>query len=191
MLRRALRTTYVLLCAVFAIGFVYVTYLVLGPAWVRGSIAHQWDSANHSGMLDAVSGHGRGRPVQFIDGSSVMLDQMSWVRYPRVFTGSARIVYIEGEGEFVVRTGDKSFVVRANPVSIETDTAEFRVWGTALDPVCAIEVVAGRVTVSLGVSQQAIELAAPRTWLRGAACPSYHLGPAKAARNSGASTVRN
>jgi ferric-dicitrate binding protein FerR (iron transport regulator) len=174
-LRRALRLAYGPFCAMFAIGFVYLIYLALGPAWVRGLIAHGWDSANSAGMLDVVSGHRDARRVVLADGSSVTLGLMSWVRYPRVFTGPARTVYFEGQGEFVVRAGGGSFVVHAKPVSIETDAADFKVWGTELNPVCAIEVVAGRIKVS-GVRGLSSELEAPRTWLRGRTCSVFDVG---------------
>jgi ferric-dicitrate binding protein FerR (iron transport regulator) len=174
-LRRALRLAYGPFCVIFAIGFAYLNYLAFGPAWVRGLIARGWDSANSAGMLDAVSGHRYARYVAFADGSSVTLGLMSWVRYPRVFKGPARIVYFEGQGEFVVRVGAGSFVVQAKPVSIETDGADFKVWGTELDPVCAIEVVAGRIKVS-GVNGLSSELVAPRTWLRGRTCSVFDVG---------------
>jgi ferric-dicitrate binding protein FerR (iron transport regulator) len=189
-LRRALRFAYAPFCGVFAIGFAYLNYIVLGPALVRGWIAHAWDSATEAGMLDAVSGHRHARRVAFADGSSVVLSLMSWVRYPRAFTGPARTVYLEGQGEFVVRTGDRSFVVQTKPVSIETDTAEFRVWGTSLDPVCAIELVSGRIRVSLGARQRSVELEAPRTWVRGQRCAPVALGHVNSRAWFDTSTVR-
>jgi ferric-dicitrate binding protein FerR (iron transport regulator) len=173
-LRRALRLAYGPFCAIFGIGFAYLYYLGLGPAWVRGLIARGWDSATSAGMLDAVSGHRDARYVAFADGSSVTLSLMSWVHYPRVFKGPARIVSFEGQGEFVIRAGGGSFVVQAKPVSIETDEADFKVWGTELDPVCAIEVVAGRIKVS-GVRGLSSELVAPRTWLRGRTCSVFDV----------------
>jgi ferric-dicitrate binding protein FerR (iron transport regulator) len=188
-LRRALRLAYGPFCAIFAIGFAYVNYLAFGPAWVRGLIARGWDSANRAGMLDAVSGHRYARHVAFADGSSVTLGLMSWVRYPRVFKGPERTVYFEGQGEFVVRVGGGSFVVQAKPVSIETDGADFKIWGTELDPVCAIEVVAGRIKVS-GVHGFSSELEAPRTWLRGRTCSAFDVGRGQSRALFDTSSVR-
>lgn len=189
LLRYTARVAYYIVGIAFSIGFVSVTYLSLGPAWVRGELARVWDSVSGAGVRDVVSGHGRARRVQFADGSSVVLEEMSWVRYPAAFDAAERAVYLEGEGRFAVRRGAEPFVIRADAVTIRTDSAELRIWGAPTNSACAIQVIAGRVSLSWAARRDEI-IDAPQTWVRGGRCASYGLTHSQSVDDTRTSTVR-
>lgn len=68
--------------------------------------------------------HGGEFRLHLADGSSVILNSGSKLRYPVRFTGTSRIVYLEGEACFnVAKDTGKPFIVR-------TDKADVRVLGT-------------------------------------------------------------
>ena len=61
--------------------------------------------------------------VVLADGSKVLLNSSSYLRYPVAFAGNERKVYLEGEAFFIVKPDEKPFIV-------ETVVEEIKVFGT-------------------------------------------------------------
>jgi ferric-dicitrate binding protein FerR (iron transport regulator) len=153
------------------VGFGYANYLILGPA-VRWHLIAQWDAWRNTGMRDVIPPMKSGpRWVRFEDGSSLLLDPLSWVRYPGTFARGERSVQMEGQGDFHIRPAAVPFVVRADPITITADSADFRVFGNPQFPACAVQVLEGRVDVSPRGAVGRVVIEAPTTWRRQAMCP--------------------
>lgn len=61
------------------------------------------------------------------DGSEVILNAGSVLRYPVVFSGDSREVELIGEGYFIVTKSDTPFIVKANDMSVKVYGTEFNV----------------------------------------------------------------
>ena len=99
-------------------------------------------------LQELVTEKGEKARVTFSDGTQVMLNSESSMQFPRVFHGSAREVYLEGEAYFeVTHHADKPFIVHSQDARIEVLGTEFNVRGWSDDPTVEVVVRGGKVSV--------------------------------------------
>lgn len=86
--------------------------------------------------------------VTFSDGTSVMLNAASSVRFPQEFHGTQREVYLEGEAYFeVAHNPDQPFIVHSQDARVEVLGTKFNVRGWSEDPGVEVVVGGGKVSV--------------------------------------------
>lgn len=91
--------------------------------------------------------------VTFSDGTSVMLNSASTVRFPQEFHGNKREVYLEGEAYFeVAHNPDQPFIVHSQDTRVEVLGTKFNVRGWNEEP--GVEVVVGGGKVSVQSSKR-------------------------------------
>lgn len=98
-----------------------------------------WYAGNHFGksqesvsqpevaMQQVTTQKGKNAEISFSDGSRIILNSASTLRFPKEFTGNERKVYLDGEAYFEVAHDTK------NPFVVQTDEAEIRDLGTKFD----------------------------------------------------------
>ncbi|MEM6737571.1 MAG: FecR domain-containing protein [Bacteroidota bacterium] len=89
---------------------------------------------------------GQKSTVHLKDGSVVMLNSETTIRFPKYFSDTARIIFLEGEAFFEVAE-DKSrpFTVIANGISTTALGTSFNI--RSYDETCKVSLVTGRATV--------------------------------------------
>jgi ferric-dicitrate binding protein FerR (iron transport regulator) len=86
--------------------------------------------------------------VTFSDGSRVVLNSASSVRFPQEFHGTKREVYLEGEAYFeVAHDPEHPFIVYAQDVEVEVLGTEFNVQSWSEDASIEVAVREGKVAV--------------------------------------------
>ncbi|MBO9564693.1 MAG: FecR domain-containing protein [Niastella sp.] len=86
--------------------------------------------------------------VQLSDGSSVILNAESVLRYPTRFTGSAREVeLLHGEAYFTVAKNSKPFIIRSNKIAIRVTGTQFNCSAYENDDNITTTLVEGKVTI--------------------------------------------
>lgn len=86
--------------------------------------------------------------VTFSDGSMVVLNSASSVRFPQEFRGAKREVYLEGEAYFkVAHDPDHPFIVYTQDVGVQVLGTEFNVQGWSEDSKVEVAVREGKVAV--------------------------------------------
>ncbi|MBB5287222.1 ferric-dicitrate binding protein FerR (iron transport regulator) [Rhabdobacter roseus] len=97
---------------------------------------------------EAVNNAGQPLEVQLTDGSRVLLEKNSRLRYPRAFAGTCRTVYLTGEAFFdVQKNPQKPFLVYANGLVTKVLGTSFRIQARSQDPDVTVVVKSGRVSV--------------------------------------------
>lgn len=87
--------------------------------------------------------------ITFSDGSRVVLNSSSSVRFPQEFHGEKREVHLEGEAYFeVAHDPDHPFIVYAQDVEVEVLGTEFNVQSWSEDVAIGVAVREGKVAVS-------------------------------------------
>jgi transmembrane sensor len=85
------------------------------------------------------------------DGSTVLLNAASSLRYPTSFTGNQRVVELTGEAYFdIARNAAKPFLVKTNALTIKVLGTSFDVMVYPDEPVARTTLVNGSVQVSTG-----------------------------------------
>jgi transmembrane sensor len=87
-------------------------------------------------------------PIKLPDGSTVLLEKNSQIRFEKDFKGTVRTVYLKGEALFdVVKNPDKPFIVYAGDLVTKVLGTSFRI--KALDKAenVTVNVIRGRVSV--------------------------------------------
>ena len=111
-------------------------------------------TAVYNALQELVTEKGEKARVTFSDGTQVMLNSASSVQFPRVFHGSAREVYLDGEAYFeVAHNPDKPFIVHSQDARVEVLGTEFNVRGWNDDPAVEVVVRGGKVSVQSSVRQ--------------------------------------
>lgn len=86
--------------------------------------------------------------VTFSDGSKVVLNSASSIRFPQKFRGAKREVYLEGEAYFkVTHNPDHPFIVYTQDVGVQVLGTEFNVRGWSEDSKVEVAVREGKVAV--------------------------------------------
>lgn len=107
----------------YAAAIVAVVLLAAGLAyWPHADKAEEW--------LVASAAQGQVREMMLPDGTKVWLNQSSVLKYPRLFEGKERHVYLDGEAYFeVARNHEKPFTVKSPAMDV-------RVLGTSFNIKC-------------------------------------------------------
>lgn len=94
---------------------------------------------------------GEMQSVILSDGSRVVVNAMSMLKYPVVFPDSTREVYVEGEAKFeVARDGGRSFVVSGKDFQVDVLGTVFNVMSYDEEPVSLVTLLEGKVRASSG-----------------------------------------
>lgn len=100
-------------------------------------------------MQDLITEQGEKARVKFSDGTAVILNASSALRFPKKFSGPTREVYLEGEAFFkVTHNSERPFIVRAQGATVEVMGTEFNVRAWNDDPDMGVTVKQGKVTVA-------------------------------------------
>jgi len=87
--------------------------------------------------------------VTFSDGTKVILNSASSIRFPENFHGIHREVYLEGEAYFdVAPNPDRRFIVHAQNAEVTVLGTEFNIRGWSEDEGVDVTVRSGKVSVS-------------------------------------------
>jgi FecR protein len=151
--RRVYRTIVmpaVLSFIVFVVGvYGHGLYLILGPGWVQG---HMWRAVHqrlHRPIVDVVTNHANAQLVRMPDGSTAVLDLMTWLSYPEHMGDVARNVRLTGRARFTVAPGRTfPFEVGAGPAVLRGGT-EYTVDYTDPSHPVTVWVTRGDLTVRL------------------------------------------
>lgn len=87
--------------------------------------------------------------VVLADGSKVLLNSSSYLRYPVAFAGNERKVYLEGEAFFIVKPDEKPFIVETVVEEIKVFGTEFNVMTYAEEKQMQTTLVKGSIGVKL------------------------------------------
>jgi ferric-dicitrate binding protein FerR (iron transport regulator) len=89
------------------------------------------------------------RSIVLSDGSTVLLNASSWLKYPEKFTGKNREVYLDGEALFTVaRNERRSFIVHTDRQEIQVLGTQFNVQGYSSDPRTITTLITGKVKLA-------------------------------------------
>ena len=123
--------------------------------------------------LEVIAPVGSRTVVQLSDGSVVHLNYGSRIKYPRIFTGETRTVFLTGEGYFqVAHNPDKPFVVSTGLLDVKAVGTVFNVDAYPENTEIATTLIEGKVLLE---KQQKGE----RTRQLGAMKPGQHVVYAK------------
>lgn len=89
------------------------------------------------------------RSIVLSDGSTVLLNASSCLKYPEKFTGKNREVYLDGEALFTVaRNERRSFIVHTDRQEIQVLGTQFNVQGYSSDPRTITTLITGKVKLA-------------------------------------------
>ena len=89
--------------------------------------------------------------LQLADGTKVMLNSESRLRFPQSFTGDSREVFLDGEGYFqVAKDAGKPFIVHCSDYKVRVLGTTFNISAYPGDDVSMTTLVEGRVNVERG-----------------------------------------
>lgn len=88
------------------------------------------DATASLALNELKTGTGAIKSIRLPDGTSVTLNAVSVLRYPKAFTGKTREVYLSGEGFFDVAKD------HSHPFIVHTDKSDIQVLGTAFNVKC-------------------------------------------------------
>lgn len=109
-----------------------------------------WREDGEPSYARAAAGFGEKRQVTLPDGSYVMLNSCSEIRYPAVFSGKIRNVELEGEAYFdIVRDDKRSFVIKTNGFDVRVLGTSFNVKSYEGDELSMVNVERGLVQVDM------------------------------------------
>lgn len=93
---------------------------------------------------------GEKRQVTLPDGTVLVLNSCSQVRYPNHFVGDIRKVELEGEGYFrVARNEEMPFIVKTKRLDVQVLGTRFDVKSYSTDEIVSVSVESGKVQVNL------------------------------------------
>lgn len=93
---------------------------------------------------------GERKQVLLPDGTTLVLNSCSSVRYPNHFLGSTRAVTLEGEGYFKVARDEKfPFIVKTGNFDVRVLGTRFNVKAYSTDEIVSVSVESGKVQVDL------------------------------------------
>ncbi|WP_234572955.1 FecR family protein [Rhodohalobacter sp. 614A] len=105
-------------------------------------------------MQEMVTSRGEKAKVRFSDGTEVVLNSASSIRFPKEFRGSKREVYLDGEAFFkVAHDPDQPFIVHSHEAEVQVLGTEFNVRGWEEDSEMEVVVREGKVSVKSIVTE--------------------------------------
>lgn len=120
--------------------------------YTAGSIAYQQESSQTQLEYNTIrTPKGGEYQVTLQDGTKVWLNAASSIRYPVVFNGNERRVYVSGEAYFeVAKNKEKPFIVTAKHTEVKVLGTHFNVSAYEEDQQVSTTLVEGAVKVSSG-----------------------------------------
>lgn len=117
--------------------------------WGGISLKQHWD-VQHIVMAQLKTGFGEKKEITLPDGSQIVLNACSQLRYPTKFVGDTREVQLDGEAYFkITRNPKQPFQVQTSDFQVEVLGTEFNVKSYAHDQIQSVEVESGKVQVKL------------------------------------------
>jgi ferric-dicitrate binding protein FerR (iron transport regulator) len=113
--------------------------------------------ANHQLLYNTLMVPGGSKVVSITlsDGTAVWLNAASSLRYPAVFTGNDRKVYITGEVYFeVAKDRSRQFIVEANGISTKVLGTHFNINAYEDEPETRVTLLEGAVKIGSGDGEQ-------------------------------------
>lgn len=105
-------------------------------------------------MQEMVTGNQEKASIIFSDGTEVILNASSSLRFPKKFNESVREIYLDGEAYFnVSRNPDRPFIVRTEDAMVKVLGTKFNVQAWSEDVRSDIVVREGKVSVSSSASE--------------------------------------
>jgi transmembrane sensor len=107
-----------------------------------------FSSADGTNLIEIVNRNNEAMPVKLSDGSLVMLQKESSIKYPEQFTGHLRTVFLKGGAYFEVEKDPlKPFLVYANGLVTRVLGTSFTIQARDDQPNVTVSVKTGRVSV--------------------------------------------
>ena len=118
---------------------------------VFGSINYlKYMDAHQISYLEVSTSYGERTQIELPDGTQLILNSCSRVRYPDRFAGKERRVELEGEGYFQVhRNEQQPFIVSARHFDVRVLGTRFDVKSYSSDEMVSVDVESGKVQVDL------------------------------------------
>jgi ferric-dicitrate binding protein FerR (iron transport regulator) len=137
-----------------------VAAAILGVCVISGLVLL---SKRHAGpavalkMMTLSTQYGQVKSVVLEDGTHILLNGGTTLRFPENFTGGIREVFLDGEAFFdVSKDSLRPFVIRSPRVSTTVLGTSFSMRSASKEQVSAIAVATGKVRVEVGSSAAAI-----------------------------------
>ena len=125
--------------------------MIAGGAILR---QHILQHTQPEALLTVQTGNGMLKEIKLEDGSEILLNAGSSLRYPEHFSGKHREVYLDGEAYFdIVHNPDKSFIVHATHLTTNVLGTAFSVTAYKGARLEAVTVIRGKVSISEGQNQ--------------------------------------
>ena len=134
----------------YAISFMKVAAIfVLGFA-LHFFLNRQTTTTHHELQHQIHVPTGQHVEIMLADGSKVWLNSGSTLTFPSKFNGKKRLVELDGEGFFEVKSDkEHPFIVKTKQLTVEATGTAFNVNAYAPDHVAAVTLVKGKVAVTL------------------------------------------
>ncbi|WP_080057939.1 FecR family protein [Spirosoma aerolatum] len=114
----------------------------------RSVSQHEWGLGTNKSLIERVNESDSPLTVHLIDGSQVVLQPKSRLRYPQTFDSTKREIYLEGEGFFeVAHNTQQPFLVYTGKVITQVVGTSFTIKATPKTPTISVAVRTGKVAV--------------------------------------------
>lgn len=120
-------------------------------AIVIGSVSYfRYMNEQQVTFAEITTSFGEKKEVTLPDGTLLILNSCSHVRYPEHFLGDTRSVELEGEGYFrVARNEEMPFIVKTGRLDVRVLGTRFDVKSYSTDEIVSVSVESGKVQVDL------------------------------------------
>lgn len=123
-------------------------YAVAAVLFICTTISLYYINSNPK-ILTVSTTYGEKRSITLPDGSTVTLNSLSSVSYPKKMKGKIREVVLEGEAFFnIVKNDRKTFIVKAQEIEVKVLGTQFNVFAYMDDDKIVTSLYEGSVTVS-------------------------------------------
>ena len=100
--------------------------------------------------LDASTSYGERKEVLLPDGTQLILNSCSHIRYPEKFMGEERTIELVGEGYFkVYRNEEQPFIIKTPRFNVRVLGTCFNIKSYSSDEIVSVDVESGKVQVDL------------------------------------------
>lgn len=99
---------------------------------------------------EVCTSYGEHKEIRLSDGTILILNACSYVRYPNYFVGKERRIELDGEGYFKVKHDeDHPFIIQTNSLDVKVLGTCFNVKSYSSDETVSVNVESGKVQVDL------------------------------------------